>query len=111
MANLEIAAQVATIFSAIATAAKYSLTYAEALKRQDPEKIRAQAARLVNTYSDRELESLKDRIQACRDRFADEGDGKQRTRCMCSVYRDVLDGNGQNFPLPEWEEDYGILCV
>src|SRR5262245_23313439 len=65
-------------------------------RRTSPD-ILQQAATLrqaMSTYSDEEVEAIRERLQGCRDRFVEEGSGQQRKRCLCSVLRDVKDGNG-----------------
>jgi hypothetical protein len=107
----EIAAQIATIFSAIASAAQLRISYKEALKRVDDNIVDIQARVLVSTYSDDELQAIHRRISSCRDRFIAEGDGKARVSCMCQVLKDAIDGNGGSAPLPEWEEMFKKLCA
>jgi hypothetical protein len=81
-------------------------------KRQDdprlPERARALEAAL-STYSQEEVAAIVDRITACRDRFVAEGSGKQRRTCLCSVLRDIKEGNGGTIPDREWEQVYQQL--
>jgi len=65
--------------------------------------------RAFSTYSDRELDAIKMRIESCRDRFVREGSGPQRKICLCSVLQDVKDGNGGSIPIEEWERAYEQL--
>src|SRR5262245_65586107 len=58
----------------------------------------------LSTYSDSEIEAIKERIESCRDRFIREGSGEQRKNCLCSVLADVKNGNGGIIPDPEWEK-------
>lgn len=62
-----------------------------------------------STYSDREVEAIKKRIEACRDRFIKEGTGEGRKTCLCSVLQDVKDGNGGTIPVDEWQKAYDKL--
>lgn len=62
-----------------------------------------------STYSKDEIEAIHERLDNCRKRFIDEGDGKARSRCLCSVLTDVRDGNGGNIPVDEWENAYSTL--
>lgn len=62
-----------------------------------------------STYSDREVEAIKKRIEGCRDRFIKEGAGEGRKTCLCSVLQDVKDGNGGSIPVDEWEKTYEKL--
>jgi hypothetical protein len=63
----------------------------------------------LSTFSDRELDAIKERIEGCRDRFIEEGSGARRKNCLCSVLNDVRDGNGGSIPVPEWDEMYDQL--
>jgi hypothetical protein len=65
--------------------------------------------RALSTYSPGEIDAIVDRITACRNRFIDEGIGEKRKRCLCSVFRDVKDGNGGTLPDPEWQRAYDLL--
>jgi hypothetical protein len=111
MADFSVYVQVATIVSALAKALDTGLNYYEALKdvEADPTKIESDAKSLSNTYSDDEIRSILDRIQGCRDRFIDEGHGKNRQRCICSVLSDARDGNGGTLPIDEWNDMYERL--
>lgn len=62
-----------------------------------------------STYSAEEIEAIDERIQNCRRRFIEEGSGEARRICLCSVLRDVRDGNGGHIPDPEWEQAYDRL--
>jgi predicted CopG family antitoxin len=66
---------------------------------------------IFGTYSDAEVEAIKDRIESCRNRFIAEGSGKNRIACLCSVLNDVKDGNGGIIPVPEWERTHKQLCA
>src|SRR2546425_5637822 len=73
-------------------------------RREDPklpERARALEAAL-STYSEEEIQAIIDRINACVARFMAEGSGKNRQKCLCSVLRDVKDGNGGTIPDLEW---------
>ena len=62
-----------------------------------------------STYSPGEIQAILDRIESCRQRFIDEGAGPARRNCLCSVLRDVRDGNGGTIPDPEWERNFSQL--
>ena len=66
-------------------------------------------ANAFSTYSDTEVDAIMERIESCRQRFIDEGSGVPRRNCLCSVLRDVRDGNGGTIPDPEWERNYNQL--
>lgn len=46
------------------------------------------------TYSPGELDAILKRLQACRDRFVSEGGGEARRGCLCSVFKDIMAGDG-----------------
>lgn len=88
-------------------------TYAEFVseRREDPElgpKAKGLAAAL-GTYSQDEVAAIIERIDECRQRFMAEGSGAARTRCICSVLRDVRDGNGGTLPHEDWEAAWDQL--
>lgn len=66
-------------------------------------------ATALSTYSEEETEAIIARIERCRRRFVEEGAGEARRICICSVLRDVRDGNGGILPEPEWERAYKQL--
>ena len=48
-----------------------------------------------------------DRLHGCRDRFVQQGGGKERRECFCSVFKEVIDGNGGTLPvIDDWERMY-----
>ncbi|MGB0766223.1 MAG: hypothetical protein ACPGYV_00780 [Phycisphaeraceae bacterium] len=110
MPNLELATQVATIISALTSAAQLGISYNRAVSGIDQKQIARQAKTLVSTYDDEELDSLKERLEKCRRRFITEGDGRQRVRCLCSVLEDAIDGNGGTAPIDDWQDTYDQLC-
>lgn len=111
MPDLNLAANIATIISTIAAAAQFGISYRQAETKIDRKEIERQAKVLTSTYNDAELTALHERIQTCRDTFINEGSGKQRVRCMCSVLENAIVGNGGIPPLPEWEFLYLKLCT
>lgn len=81
-------------------------------RRTSPE-INSQAEvleRTFQTYSEDEIETIIRRIENCRDRFIQEGSGRQRAICLCSVLLDVKEGNGGEIPIKEWKDLYEQLC-
>lgn len=69
-------------------------------------------AKTFSTYSDDEIDAIRERIEGCRRRFVEEGSGERRKRCLCSVLTDVKDGNGGKIPVDDWSDIYGQLgCV
>jgi hypothetical protein len=80
--------------------------------KQDPATI-AESKRVsetFSTYSDDEVEAINLRIQGCRDRFIVQGGGLDRSRCLCSIFKEIIDGNGGNLPaIDSWERMYEQL--
>jgi len=62
-----------------------------------------------STYSDEEVEAIRNRLFGCRERFIAEGSGAQRSRCLCSILQDVKDGNGGTIPFGDWSNIYDKL--
>ena len=68
---------------------------------------KARAVKIAfNTYSDEEMEAIRNRIKNCQNHFITESSGEQRRKCLCSVLSDVKDGNGGSIPDQEWQESY-----
>ena len=65
---------------------------------------------VISTYSEAEVQAILNRIKACQDRFISEGSGPARKRCLCNVFKDVMEGNGGRLPrIDDWENIYGQL--
>jgi hypothetical protein len=68
------------------------------------------ASEIFSTYSDAELEAIISRIQGCRDRFIEQGSGRDRSHCLCSIFKEIMDGNGGRMPrIDAWERMYEQL--
>lgn len=67
-------------------------------------------SKVYSTYSDGEVQAILDRLERCRDRFMSEGSGPARRKCLCSVFNDVIEGNGGILPhIDDWERFYQQL--
>ncbi len=67
-------------------------------------------SQVFSTYSEPEVQAILERLKACRDRFITEGSGTGRKKCLCSVFKDVIDGNGGKLPhIDDWENIYNQL--
>jgi hypothetical protein len=114
MLTLEQFSQLAAIISAMAdvyTIGKESFSEYLA-RRQKSDRYEEQGKALqeaLSTYSDAEVDAIRARIEECRSRFIYEGSGPARKTCLCSVLRDVREGNGGSLPDPEWEKYFNIL--
>jgi hypothetical protein len=68
------------------------------------------ASETFSTYSDDELGAIIRRIEGCRDRFIEQGSGLDRSRCLCSIFKEIRDGNGGRLPrIDAWERMYEQL--
>ena len=88
--------------------------YYASLKRHREENETIKAAHLASerysTFSDRELKELIEKIEACRDRFILQGSGKDRARCLCSIFNEIMDANGGELPnVDAWRQMYAQL--
>ena len=63
-----------------------------------------------STYSEEEVQAILDRLKGCRDRFVKEGSGAARQKCLCNVFKDVVEGNGGKLPhIDDWQRFYQEL--
>lgn len=68
------------------------------------------ASEVYSTFSDAELHELIKKIEGCRDRFISQGSGKDRARCLCSIFNEIIDGNGGELPvIDDWRRMYDQL--
>lgn len=68
------------------------------------------SARSFQRIRIKRLESILNRLKACRDRFITEGSGPARRQCLCSVFKDIIEGNGGRLPrIDDWERIYREL--
>lgn len=116
MIGLAAWASVAAIVSAMAdvvTVGRETFDYFLRQRLDDPDLPRKAAvlAATYSTYSDREIEAIRKRVENCRDRFIEEGSGEARKNCLCSVLRVVKDGNGGYIPVEEWQRAYNQSIV
>jgi hypothetical protein len=94
--------------------AKSGLDYAASFQRHRQESDTIAESRRVSqtfsTFSDREVEELIKKIEGCRDRFIAQGSGSDRARCLCSIFKEISDGNGGTLPdIDAWREMYTRL--
>ena len=62
------------------------------------------ASETFSSFSDAEIEDLIRRIEGCRERFITQGSGRDRTRCLCGIFKEIMDGNGGRLPkIDAWE--------
>jgi hypothetical protein len=107
---LDVLAWTKALFDATKSSIDLYVSYAK--YRQDAATIsesrRVSAA--YSSYSEGELESLLRRLHGCRDRFIEQGGGKDRARCICSVLQEAKEGNGGTLPIvDDWQIIYSQL--
>ena len=101
-------------FKALYDLVKSGADYTKSLMthRQEPDTIREaqRVSAAFSTYSDREVEEIIKKIEGCRDRFISQGGGKDRARCLCSIFNEIKDGNGGTLPdIDAWRDMYAQL--
>jgi len=94
--------------------AQGAVDYASSYQRHRVEAATVAEARRVSltdsTYSQRELEELIRKIEACRDRFIAQGSGADRARCLCSIFDEIKAGNGGWMPpIDDWSRMHNQL--
>ena len=68
------------------------------------------ASEEYSTYSDDEVRSILDRIEGCRKRFIEQGGGADRRRCLCSILKEIAEGNGGQLPhIDDWRNMFNKL--
>lgn len=101
---LEVLSYVKALFEAITLGADVR----EQVRKHRTEKDTIAEAQRVSasfsTYSEEEVQAILERLKACQERFIKEGSGPARQRCLCQVFKDVIDGNGGRLPrIDDWE--------
>lgn len=107
---LEVLSYVKALFEAITLGADIQRQYEKHRNERDTIAEAERVSQVFSTYSESELQAILERLKACRDRFISEGSGTGRKKCLCSVFKDVIDGNGGKLPLiDDWENIYNQL--
>ena len=107
---LEVLSWTKALFDAITLGADIRKAYNRHRNERDTMAEADRVSRTFSTYSEEEVQAILDRLQACRDRFIQEGSGPARKRCLCNVFNDVMAGNGGRLPLiDDWERFYHEL--
>ena len=108
MASFQVWLEVLSWIKALFDAIKSGADLQSAFQRHRMERATIAEAQRVSrtfsTFSQQEVEAILKRLQSCRDRFISEGSGTARRKCLCSVFKDVVDANGGRLPLiDDWE--------
>ena len=107
---LEVLSYVKALFDAITLGADVREEYRKHRADRDTISEAHRVSEVFSTYSDQEVESILNRLKACRDRFITEGSGPARRQCLCSVFKDIIEGNGGRLPrIDDWERIYREL--
>jgi hypothetical protein len=101
-------------FKALYDLVKSGADYTKSLiaHRREPDTIAEaqRVSRTFSTYSDREVQEIVRKIEGCRDRFISQGSGKDRARCLCSIFEEIMAGNGGTLPLIDaWHDMFNQL--
>jgi hypothetical protein len=107
---LEVLSYVKALFEAITLGADIRKQYQK--HRDEPDTITEarRVSEVFSTYSEAEVAAIAERLKACANRFIAEGSGPARLRCLCNVFKDVIDGNGGRLPrIDDWENIYRQL--
>src|SRR5437016_268955 len=102
---LEVLSYVKALFEAITLGADVREQYQKHRKEKDTIAEAQRASVVFSSYSEGELQAILERLKACQDRFIKEGSGPARQRCLCQVFKDVIDGNGGSLPrIDDWQK-------
>jgi hypothetical protein len=107
---LEALAGLKALFDLTEGAGDYFSRYTAHKREQATVREARRAAQTLSTYSDDEVWAIIRRIEGCRDRFIEQGSGRERSRCICSVLNEIAEGNGGIVPIIDhWREMYDQL--
>lgn len=114
MASPEIWLEVLSWVKAIFDAVKLGEDVLESYEKHRRERDTIQEAQRVSvqfsTYSEAEVRAILVRLKGCQERFIQQGGGADRSRCLCSVFNEVREGNGGQLPrIDDWENIYRQL--
>jgi hypothetical protein len=101
---LEVLSYIKALFEAITLGADVREQYQKHRNERDTIDEAQRVSQSFSTFSEDEVQAILDRLKACQDRFIKEGSGPARKRCLCNVFRDVIEGNGGRLPrIDDWE--------
>jgi hypothetical protein len=101
---LEVLSYVKALFEAITLGADVREQYQRHRNERDTIAEAERVSQAFSTFSEDEVQAILDRLKACQDRFIKEGSGPARKRCLCNVFKDVIEGNGGRLPrIDDWE--------
>jgi hypothetical protein len=107
---LDVLALTKTLFEATKATIDLGSTFEKYRHDRDTIRESQRVSGAFSTYSEPEVESILRRLEGCRDRFISQGSGADRAQCICSVFREVMEGNGGTLPvIDDWENMYRQL--
>lgn len=107
---LEALAGLKALYDLIQGGVDYATSLARHRAESDTITEAGRASRTYSTYSDEEVEQLIKKIDGCRKRFVAQGSGADRARCLCSIFKEISDGNGGALPsIDDWQRMYSQL--
>jgi hypothetical protein len=107
---LEVLSWTKALFEATTLGADLRKAYEKHRKEKSTIEEARRCSRVFSTYSEEELQAVLKRLEGCRDRFVSEGSGTARRQCQCSVFKDVIDGNGGDLPeIDDWRRIFRQL--
>jgi len=107
---LEVLSYVKSLFEAITLGVDVEKAYVQHRAEQATITEARRVSRVYSTYSDAEIEAILKRLKRCAERFVAEGSGQGRKDCLCSVFKDVIDGNGGSLPhIDDWDNIFRQL--
>lgn len=107
---LEVLSWVKALFEATTLGADLHKAYEQHKREQTTIAEAQRVSSVFSTYSEAEVDALLKLLKGCRDRFISQGSGVARTRCICSVLREAMEGNGGKLPvIDDWQNIYRQL--
>src|SRR5215831_13283503 len=95
---VEALAGIKALYDLVESGIDYATSLARHRVESDTIAEAGRVSRTYSTYSDEEVEELTKKIEGCRSRFIAQGSGPDRTRCFCSIFKEISDGNGGALP-------------
>lgn len=104
---LEALAGFKALYDLVSGAPDYYARYRRHREEQETIAESRRASRVFSTFSDDEIRMLIEKIEGCRDRFMSQGSGRDRARCLCSIFNEIKEANGGQLPeVDDWERMY-----